>query len=46
MSLICLTAFLYAAAGNLPADDMTNEFFIIWALFAIADALWTRRFVK
>ena len=42
MSLVCLTAFLMAAADKLPSEELTDEFFIIWALFAIADALWLR----
>ena len=43
MSFLFLAAFLAMVQDKIPADEMTTEFFIIWALFSIADALWIRR---
>lgn len=40
MSLVFLLAFLFDAAEEVPLESITPEFFIAWALFAIADALW------
>lgn len=37
MSVVCLVGFIYAVKDGISLD---NEYFIIWALFAIADALW------
>lgn len=42
MSLVFLVAFIMILSGKLPAEELTNEFFYIWALFSIADALWVR----
>lgn len=42
MSLIMLIGFLMMYAGKLPSSDLTYEYLAIWALFAIADALWIR----
>lgn len=39
MSILCLAGFIYAIIDGIPVD---NEYFIIWALFAIADALWVK----
>jgi hypothetical protein len=42
MSLIFLLAVLFDAAEEVPLESITPEFFIAWALFAIADAQWVR----
>lgn len=42
MSLLFLLAFLGIGIEKLPVEEMTTEYFILWALFAIADALWFR----
>jgi hypothetical protein len=46
MSLILLLGAIGIYSGKLPYEELTTEYLVVWALFAIADALWTRRFVK
>jgi len=40
MSFLFLFWFLLVLAGKEPKPDFTNDVFIVWALFSIADALW------
>ncbi len=46
MSLLFLIAFIMAMTGELPAEQFTDNMFIMWALFSIADALWVGRCKK
>jgi hypothetical protein len=43
MSLVFLLAFLFDAAKGNSFDSVTYEYMVVWALFAIADALWFRK---
>lgn len=43
MSVICLIAAFYMSRDGVSPN---TEFFVIWALFSIADALWFRRSSK
>ena len=43
MSLICLIGAIYMFADKVAPD---TEYFVIWALFSIADALWFGRAKK
>ncbi len=43
MSLIFLLGFLFEAAADVPFEYITYEHLTVWALFAIADALWFRK---
>ena len=43
MSLIFLLAFLFDSASGKPFDSFAYEYMLVWALFAIADALWFRK---
>lgn len=43
MSIILCFGALMIYAGKLPYEELTTEYLIIWALFAIADALWFGR---
>jgi hypothetical protein len=42
MSLILLAGAVMIYQGKLPHAELSTEYLIIWALFAIADALWFR----
>jgi hypothetical protein len=42
MSLWFLIGFVMSLFGKIPKEEMTDEYFIIWALFSIADALWMK----
>lgn len=44
MSLIFLIGLFMAARGELDTAYLNTDYFTIWALFSIADALWVRRF--
>ena len=46
MSLVFLLAFLFDAAEEVPFENLTFEYMVAWALFAIADALWVRTTLK
>ena len=46
MSLLCLIGVIAALMGEMPEEYFTDNFFIVWALFSIADALWTGRCKK
>lgn len=43
MSLVFLLAFLFDAAAERPFESLSYEYMVVWALFAIADALWFRK---
>ena len=43
MSLIFLIGFIMIAMGKMPMEYYTEDVFIMWALFSIADALWFGR---
>ena len=40
MSLVFLFDFIMVLIGKAPKEDFTDNMFIMWALFSIADALW------
>lgn len=42
MSVVYLVGFLAALTGRMPSAWFTEDCFIVWALFSIADALWVR----
>jgi hypothetical protein len=42
MSLIFLIGCLGIYFGAIPEYELTVEYLVVWALFAIADALWVR----
>ena len=42
MSLIFLMGFLLVMNGEIDPQTLTEDGFYVWALFAIADALWFR----
>lgn len=42
MSLVFLVNFIMVLLDKIPAENMTNEYFYMWALFSIADALWVK----
>jgi hypothetical protein len=42
MSAIFLFHFLLIMSGEMDPQTMQDETFYVWALFAIADALWFR----
>lgn len=42
MSLMFFMGFICAMRGAAPAEDLYPEYYALWALFAIADALWVR----
>ena len=42
MSLIFLIGCLMMFADKIPQDNLTGEYLVVWALFAIADALWIK----
>ena len=42
MSLIFLLQFLLVMSGKMDPQTMQGETAYVWALFAIADALWFR----
>lgn len=46
MSLIFLYGVFMAANGKLDSSYLTTDYFTLWALFSIADALWIGRFSK
>lgn len=40
MSLVLFIGFLLFLNGRINPEYFTDEYFIAWALFSIADALW------
>lgn len=46
MSFILLYGFIQMYADKIPREHLSSEYLIIWALFAIADALWIRAVTK
>ena len=46
MSLIFLLHFLLIVSGKMDPQTMKDETFYVWALFAIADALWFRNIFR
>ena len=46
MSLILLIGFIMVMVGEIPAENFTEDVFVVWALFSIADALWVGRCKK
>lgn len=42
MSLLFLIGFVMVTCGKIPTEEFDTEYLVIWALFAIADALWVR----
>lgn len=46
MSLIFLIGFIMMYTGQLSPADFNTDYFIIWGLFSIADALWIGRCSK
>ena len=43
MSIVFLIAFIYDLTEQVPLEYISTDFFVVWALFAIADALWFRK---
>lgn len=46
MSFILLVGFLMMYTEKIPREELSFEYLVVWALFAIADALWVRSFTK
>lgn len=46
MSLVFLIGFIMVMMGEIPAEHYTDNTFIVWALFSIADAIWVGRCKK
>ena len=42
MSFIFFFGFVCTLFGAAPGEDLYPEYYAVWALFAIADALWVR----
>ena len=46
MSFMCLICFIAGMSGVMPKEYLTDNFFIVWALFSIGDAIWAGRCKK